>query len=272
MLSRLRPKYVWVFDGTTETDEATGAELVKSWGGKLRQGRVVATWARRPSRWHRRTEAQASLEWNFWTDIGRVLGAGASIQASTDDYDWTVSLRAHRLGSVFLSVGGILPPWPTTQHSPYEERSLDFNFGDGTLHWRVWADPNCWTAGTPRWRDGHFNIVDWLLGKAVYEVTDLAVHDDVPVPLPEGQYLITVTMKRATWRRPRTILGIGERDIIRADCDFAVPIPSGPKGPSSSMSFPLPAADLWRAVAGVQEAILHGRNRGGARGDRLLPR
>lgn len=263
MLSRLRPS-VHVIDETKYVHESTGAEMVSTWGGVARKGRAWFRWDRTPSEKINRHERVVALEWLTLTASN---ATGVSLTTDSDDYEWSVHVGVDRLFHLFVSLGGFLPGGPTTREPPYEGRELALSIHDGQIWWSLWNDPISWSAKTPRWRHGNFNFVDWLLGKVVYAKETLEVHDDVPVPMPEGQYLAKITLERCTWKRAHTILGIGERTGLYFEVEFDPSLDG-----TSSMSTPARTGDLWEAVAHAVEVALRNRNRRSSRGDRLLPR
>jgi hypothetical protein len=83
----------------------------------------------------------------------------------------------------------------------WEERQVGVSMGwNATVRWHLWTETMGGSSRTPRWRDGHWNPVDALLGRRRYTHEDLSTVD-VIVPMPEGSYAGTVTLNRhSSWR------------------------------------------------------------------------
>lgn len=73
---------------------------------------------------------------------------------------------------------------------------------DWTLHWNFLSDSQGWTSTTPRWRDGHFDLVRFFLGRDHMETEVLSEHD-VEIPMPEGVYNWHINLQRRTFWRAR---------------------------------------------------------------------
>lgn len=126
----------------------------------------------------------------------------------TDDDTAGVQLFAglSKVACAWLSLGS--PALSSARYKRTKKLRPDLDlfelwFHDHAVWWSVWHPQHEWKKGTPKWRNGSFHWWDWLTGKPVHssEVTEGPV--DVVIPMPEGGYRATVTIKRSTWNRPR---------------------------------------------------------------------
>lgn len=86
--------------------------------------------------------------------------------------------------------------------SDWHEHEISLSWFMHSLHWRLWADSMEHHFDTPKWRDGYFDVADFLLGKNKYtkvEQEPIAA----TVVLPEGNYPVSVVFFEQTWKRPR---------------------------------------------------------------------
>lgn len=108
----------------------------------------------------------------------------------------------------------------------------DLRFHGRAVWWSIWHPQHSWTKGTPKWRHGSFHWWDWLTGKPVYSSVLTEGPATVTIPMPEGGYLATVTLDRATWKRPRwpwpTVRHGYTIDVLSR------PTPEGPMVPDGS--------------------------------------
>lgn len=85
----------------------------------------------------------------------------------------------------------------------YEGRVLSFGIHDWALWWNVWTPEMSWSSKTPKYRNGSFHPIDFVLGQGKFEsrsVRDLGI---IEIPMPEGVYDAHVTLKIEQWRRKR---------------------------------------------------------------------
>ena len=85
----------------------------------------------------------------------------------------------------------------------YEARETSIGAHDGSIWWKVWTDPNSWKSTTPRWRDGAWSFVDFLLGPETHRNEVVGEPEEIVVHLPEGAYRGRSTIERMTWVRSR---------------------------------------------------------------------
>lgn len=172
--------------------------------------------------------------WRWWLHNRRrgepILSAEVSWRARLtglslardDDGAWSTSIMLYWL---FLHIKW-RTPW--AKYRP-ERRLLSLSFHDGAAFWRVWKDDMSWSSGTPRWRDGSFNFVDFVLGKSVCSTVVLD-EKHVLVPMPERSYPATAKLVEFTWKRSRSPF---TKRMIRADIDIPAGIPVPGKGENS---------------------------------------
>lgn len=147
------------------------------------------------------------------------------------------------IGSLFVGFSDFAPlSWlakallpkvaePRGLHGYNNTRETEVRVHDGALWWSVWRHPNAgWSCEVPRWRDGNFNFVDALLGKAKSS-GEVLKERDIVVPMPEGFYLGKAKLELRTWKRPRWFA----KRWLRVDIDMnegqRIPIPG--KGENS---------------------------------------
>lgn len=237
-------------------------------------------------RWHVRSqnlskedkESELPLHGRAWLRIGdeeetlftfswNLLSRFAHVRAFVDPHD----------GELGVSVA--LPPvalwlsfesWPIAKRlksiAP-DERELSLSFHDGAFWWRTWASPNEWREGTPRWREGSFDVLDAVFGKQTQDRQD---EPPVPVkvPMPEGVYegacvMTTIRVGRPRW--PSTF-------ARAAEIKLATPIPVPGKGENSYdcdddaiSSRSGPARSPADAVSKLVGSVLRTRERRGGR-------
>jgi hypothetical protein len=139
---------------------------------------------------------------------------------------------------------------------------------DGGLWWSFWQHPHEWSSRTPKWRSGHFDPIDQLLGRHVYSSLELST-ETVEVPMPEKTYAGTVKLTLDTWKRPRWPFG---RSLPRATIEVADGVPHPGKGENSwdcdedaTYSLTCAARTAEQAVAKLVESVLDSRRRYGGR-------
>lgn len=151
------------------------------------------------------------------------ITAGASVERGDGDDRWSLCLT---LPPLFLSVG-IGGPWRMCKRRAI---SLKLAFPELTLGWVLWKDDHEWNSRTPRWRQGHFDIVDFLLGRWEYSERDIETRE-IAVPMPERVYRGKARLFVSTWKRPRWFA----KQLVRVgiDLDKGEGIPCQGKGENS---------------------------------------
>lgn len=162
------------------------------------------------------------VEWR----LGRwAFGASLGINERYGDDDLTLALNLPGI-SLYLSPDRVLPSWVPRPNEPH---STGFYVREGGLWWNVWQNDFEYRSDTPRWRHGHFDPVDWLLGRSEFSRRLLHSTETV-VPMPERSYPATVKMEEHTWTRPRWPWS---RRLLRADISVEGGIPVPGKGENS---------------------------------------
>lgn len=149
-----------------------------------------------------------------------------------------------------------------------QETEIAVKWHDGGLWWSLWHPTMEWSAGTPKWRNGHFDPADFLLGRHTYSSEELST-ENVEVPMPERTYAGTVTLTRDTWKRPRWPFG---RSIYRANIEVDGGVPHPGKGENSwdcgedaTYSMTCPARTAEDAVGALVKSVLSSRRQYGGR-------
>jgi hypothetical protein len=149
-----------------------------------------------------------------------------------------------------------------------EETEIAIRWFEGGLRWSFWHPTMEWSSRTPKWRNGHFDPADFLLGRHKYSSEELST-ENVEVPMPEKTYAGTVTLTRDTWKRPRWPFS---RSIYRANIEVEGGVPHPGKGENSwdcgedaTYGMTCPARTAEQAVGKLVESVLSSRRRYGGR-------
>jgi hypothetical protein len=144
-----------------------------------------------------------------------------------DEMGWGGSIG---VPGFYLAIHANVPKWLQLkvrgELEPRREVSLAVH--GGTVSWSLWRNPHHWSSDVPRWRDGHFDVVEFLLGPARYEQTVIDERD-ILVPMPERSYPAAAKLLQCTWKRPRWFA----RSMKRVQIDVPDGIPFPGKGESS---------------------------------------
>ena len=204
----------------------------------------------------RKPDLEFEIDWHvprFAAALGVEVGAGDG-----DQLQFHIALPPF---SFWWSVSGILP-----RALAYKRRVTDLRIFDWAIWWNVWNDDNNWNSRDQKWKHGNFHFLDFLLGRTEYSSETLQVLE-VVVPMPEGNYPSTVTMREDTWKRPRWF----PMRLLRADVDLKVPIPHHGKGTcdyncgdDALHSLSCVAATPEQAIAKAMEAAMRSRRRYGS--------
>ncbi len=173
----------------------------------------------------RRSRFRLGLEWLLPSPFTH-----ASIEFGDGDYQITASL-ACPLFAGWIHVQGIRAFDRFHLFSGYSGtmRKIGLSFYSWSLSWTLWADPSGWSPTKPRWRDGWFDLPDFLLGKATHTKTD---QEPIPATLTfaEGDYPVTVVFFHQRWKRPRWPWP-KLRDGAEVNSETGIPVPG--KGENS---------------------------------------
>lgn len=141
------------------------------------------------------------------------------------------------------------------------EREIDLSIHDWAIWWKLWGDPWGWDSHTPRWRDGNFNLPDFVLGKTRFQ-KELIETKDVIVPMPEGPYPATAKLERCVWKRPRWFAKVRNNVWL----EIVNGIPHEGKGENSwdcgeDGLFGIGGSSYEDAIANAVESVLTDRRR-----------
>lgn len=189
--------------------------------------------------WLRTQWFTSKFSWNLWTHF-----CGFDFRYDNEDgFHWHIAFPPF---SFWFSIGGMRKfrdwwssrPWLKSWNEkfggfPDSHRYTDFDFisfsiFDWSLHWKFLKFDWGWSATMPKWMDGHWNILDKILGGSKYSKELISTHD-VIIPMPEGGYPAVVKIERCTWKRPRWFAKV----IEDASIDIPWGIPHQGKGENS---------------------------------------
>lgn len=197
---------------------------------------------------------KVQLEW--------VLGPRwPSVCFGIDEEDGLKFNLALGLFSCWLCIG---LPWRWRQRS----RELSLRCHSGSIWWTLWRHPDGeWNVRRSRWREGSFNVVDFLLGAPKHASREIAV-EHVPLPLPEGVMKAKVTLTEDSWSRARWFTK--RMRFARVEPERPAPVPGKGEsgydcGPDAIYSMSCKAGSSPEAIGRFVESVLRTRrNRGAA--------
>lgn len=138
--------------------------------------------------------------------------------------------------------------------------------GEMTLRWQFGGSKMEWSSKTPKWKDGHFSLTDFVFGKREYTEGEPDLYK-VQIPMPEGPYEATVELRNDTWKRARSSAHV----IRRAHITVPVGIPFPGKGESewdcgedACYGLTCPAATVEEAIAAMVRTVFRSRRKYGS--------
>ena len=159
--------------------------------------------------WNKRSVASIEVCWRTWL-------CGISFEYD-DERGWGISLR---LPPIAFFGHLHIPRWRLDN-----DRITQISVHNGGIWWKIWLDPNEWSSRTPKWREGNFNFVNFLLGHQ--RCTEYLIEErNVLIPMPEGTYQARARLKEFSWSRPRWFT----KRIKRVVFDIPKGIPHEGKG------------------------------------------
>ena len=188
--------------------------------GGLRHGRG---WLRF---WDQRRDdltALVGLSWHFGAPF-----CHAYLAFDSGEREVMASVGVPRIVSLWLWV----KPHRWRRCWPLKEgREVGIHYYEGYLRWHLWSNDDRYPSAFPAWREGSFNIPNFVFGKQKYSTEDIETRA-VVIPMPEGGYPATARLFRSTWQRPRwpwprRLLRVS----ITLDNDACIPFPG--KGDNS---------------------------------------
>ena len=99
-------------------------------------------------------------------------------------------------------------------------REIRLSWRPWTWHWNIWTYPH---ESKRWWRDGWFDLTDFLLGRAKYSEVR-GEEQQITIPMPEGDYPAKLAFVERSWKRPRwpTVKTRMDADI---EMGTAIPVP-----------------------------------------------
>jgi hypothetical protein len=212
-----------------------------------------------------------------WVLLKRQHSIGIDLDVGTGDTDRDVSfsLRVPWFG-IYLGASRVLPRG-LEFHNPGQKypssRTLGATWHSGALWVKLWCDESesmgraPWWDARSRWRSFAIHPADLLLGRTRCREQELSTVETA-VPMPEGRYPATVTLKRRLWKRARWPW---PKVAPGAEVELRIPIPVPGKGENSydcedtaifSQSCGT-AATVEQALESVQQSALRSRLRYG---------
>lgn len=175
-----------------------------------KNGRLGAMWRAGRAWFYLFPQTEEEAEHNY--KQGKVIGIEWTIptrhlhievgRGGYDDYDFTFSI-ACKLFAFWIHFENFIPKKWHKHWDPYSERVIGLTWFAGSLRWRFWTHPHEWSSDTPKWKDGSFDPMDFLLGCHDFKSTQLQRPTEVAFVMPEGAYVGTVEFKADTWKRKR---------------------------------------------------------------------
>jgi hypothetical protein len=150
----------------------------------------------------------------------------------------------------------------------YGKREISVRLHSGGIWWKIYKNPDCWSLKDPKWRDGHFDPMDFLFGRTKHFETVLSTSQAM-AELPEGSYECAVTMKFEWWKRKRAFWRSAQFIRAHIECPKGgIPVPgkgenSWECGDDAIYSRTAPAATVDEAVRSLAEDVLKTRKRRG---------
>lgn len=158
----------------------------------------------------------------------------------------------------------------------YEGReiSLSWNIEHHYISWNWWVDPSGWSSKRPKWRDGSFYYLDFLLGRHIYKCEEIESRV-VQLDMPEGIYSCHIQLSKDTWTRKRFPFLKKSRLGAMVIPEYPIPVPgkgenSWDCGEDAVFSSGCIAATYDEAIQEIKESVMRDRNKYGG-GERWRP-
>lgn len=228
---------------------------------------------------HRRTEAKRARLTCFSAELtvpcshcGWSIGFGGGDSGRNVGFTFAVPL----LFTLYLTIENAFKsePFDMYDFDRGHDRNIGCCFHSGGFWWQVWrGNFASWSRAVPRWRQGHIDFADVLLGK--WKHTHEVLKADIPVVVPmlEGPHYAVASFERRTWKRPRWFTK------VRLYTEVKVPkgIPFAGKGENSwdcgddgLFGYAIEGHDIPKAIALGVESVLRSRERYGMPSNRAI--
>lgn len=184
--------------------------------------------------------------------------------SSTDDEDFNFSLAVYKLFYFGFSVGTFklvhkLPGVRWNGKWGSGAREIRLSWRPWTWHWSLWTYPQ---ESKNWWRDGYFDLADFLLGRERYSEIRGEIQE-ASIPMPEGEYPAKITFVQRHWKRPRWP---SIRRRVDADIEMIEPIPVPGDGENdwdcgedAICAGSYPASTTAEAIAAIRASALKQR-------------
>lgn len=156
-------------------------------------------------------------------------GLGLSLQSDPSESEVTLIIRP-LFFTVYLIFGRLFPEsfYPNDPKHKYEAKYINFHIHSWGLWLDLWTPLDSWEQGQ---RSYSFDIKDNLMGRMERKEIVLK-KTTLNIPFPEGNYPVEMTLKQATYSRPRKPW-VEEKYEVTVNADKAGGIPVPGKGESS---------------------------------------
>jgi hypothetical protein len=218
-----------------------------------------------------RNELEFRFEWALWHPT-RLFSIGLESDGETGGFlaRWGVIPATFYLGIPLPRTWEAFKRWRYSDRNVFD---IYLDMESGSLRWQFGGSTMGWSSKTPKWKDGSFDIPDFVLGKTKYTEGEPEVHK-VQIPMPEGAYDAVIEMSTDTWKRPRWFATRIRR--CHTKIDIGIPFPgkgenSWDCGEDCSYGVSGPAETIEAAIAMNVESVLRSRRRYGGSVMKVYP-
>lgn len=199
----------------------------------------------------------------FWIHSGRNC---LSFEFIRPRFRFSIYVDGEKLGFCFLGLFIGIEVWELVKRLPTFDSSF-YWFEDGFWlqlfgdRWESRSDAQWWR------KMHHFNVVDFIFGKAVHSEKDIATYA-VKIPLDGKQFPATIRMYESIWKRPRAKTRRTKCADIKIDDPPKFPGKgenSWDLGDDAIYGMHTKADNVADAIGQYVKAVLHNRFRRGSR-------
>lgn len=145
--------------------------------------------------------------------------------STTSDENFSFSLAIYKLFYFGFSISKLpivnrLPGVKWTGKWGSGEREFRLSWRPWSWHWNIWTYPG---ESKNWWRDGHFDLADFLLGRKKC-TTEQGARSSIAVIMPEGVYTGQANQVYRSWKRPRWHR-IKQKSFVDIEMDTPIPVP-----------------------------------------------
>lgn len=146
-----------------------------------------------------------SFEWVLFRRCDFSISLTVDAYGGDRDLSWHVGVPGLTL---YFGLERLWPrPWRLAlsqwwrKHLDYPSREIALRVHHGSLWWDLWTKEGE-SGSFPRWREGSFNLADFLLGSVQHSSIVMKTEEAV-VPMPERAYRAKVEIIERRYKRPR---------------------------------------------------------------------